>query len=83
MQGYLDAAGIAKRLNVKVETVYAYKARARRAKAGDVVMPDPVGKMGNSPIWDEKDIEAWDAQRRGRGWRKGLKGTARSTAEHS
>lgn len=78
MQGYLDAKGIARRLGVKVETVYVYKYRAQQFRRGthdpgeeDTQMPDPVGKVGNSPIWDEIEVEDWVTRRRGKGWRSG------------
>lgn len=82
MQGYLDAKGIARRLGVKVETVYVYRYRAQQFRRGthkgtvdlgeDTQMPDPVGKVGNSPIWDESEIEDWVTRRRGKGWRSSV-----------
>lgn len=74
MQGYLDVKGVARRLGVKPATVYIYKYRAQRRRLAEdydpkteLLMPKPVDKAGNSPIWDETEIDEWDALRIKRG----------------
>lgn len=59
----LDVPALAKRLNVREETVYIYRARS--------YLPPEDVMLGNSPGWYESTIDIWDARRPGKGWRKG------------
>ncbi|MFC7331400.1 helix-turn-helix transcriptional regulator [Marinactinospora rubrisoli] len=63
MDNLLTSKDIAGLIGVKLETVHRYRVR------GD--LPEPDGRMGNSPVWRKETIDAWIASRRGHGWRKG------------
>lgn len=47
---------IAHELGVRVETVHAYRSRA---KAGQGTMPPPTGVVGRTPYWSEAAIRPW------------------------
>lgn len=63
MEGYLDVAEVARRLDIKPTTVHRYRATG--------IMPDADEYVGQSPLWREETINAWLASRPGHGWRKG------------
>lgn len=68
---YLDLQAIAQLLGVQHSSAQMYHRRAQRnrregtVKRGD--MPEPDTRFGVSPVWERKRIEAWIAQRPGRG----------------
>lgn len=55
----LDVRRIAERLDVKPQTVHAYRSRG--------MMPEPDGWFGRSPVWSVETIEAWISARPGQG----------------
>ncbi len=63
MEGYLTADELAERLGIKRGSVHRYRVR------GD--LPEPDEHVGRTPLWKIDSIEAWEASRPGRGWRKG------------
>lgn len=60
-QEYMDRDELASSLGVLPSTISAWKSRG--------AMPQPARYVGRSPLWLVSDIEAWKAQRPGRGWR--------------
>lgn len=67
MQGYLDVQDVARRLGVKPATVYIYTYRAQQRRLSgnydpEIDMPVPTTRVGNSPVWDEKEFDEWDAK---------------------
>lgn len=62
----LSTQDVAARLGVKPATVSGYRHRG--------YMPKPDGKLGKTVWWWEATIDAWQAARPGRGWKKGLTG---------
>ena len=62
----LTTKEVAERLGVKPNTVSGYRHHG--------YMPPPDGKLGKTVWWWEGTITAWQATRRGRGWRKGQDG---------
>ncbi|WNO25890.1 helix-turn-helix DNA binding domain protein [Arthrobacter phage Altadena] len=66
----LDYDEIAERLGVTASTIRTYQKRAnanRRAGAArDVDLPEPVRRVGQSPLWSEAEIEAWMETRENR-----------------
>lgn len=60
----LDPASIAELFGVGVETVWTWRARAKRKRAAgstsDRLMPEPAKVISNRfPVWDRAAIEAW------------------------
>lgn len=55
----LDIEGVARVAGVTPQTVSTYLARGR--------MPEPVGRLGNSPVWTRPQIQHWLAARPGQG----------------
>jgi predicted DNA-binding transcriptional regulator AlpA len=68
MDGYLTSAELASRIGIKPSSVYRYRMR------GDIPAPDEYA--GRTPLWREKTITDWEAQRPGHGWRKGKTATS-------
>jgi len=68
---YLDLQAIAELLGVKHGSAQMYHRRAQRNRREDAVksgdMPEPDMRFGLTPVWERKAIEAWIAQRPGRG----------------
>lgn len=52
---YLSRAELAERIGVKPDTLSRYK------------LPEPDAMIGNTRGWTEATVEAWSAQRPGRG----------------
>jgi predicted site-specific integrase-resolvase len=65
MEGYLDAADVAKQVGVSRETIHRYHVR------GDIPLADE--RVGRTPLWKEETIAKWLATRPGHGWRAGKK----------
>ena len=63
IEGYLTTADIAERLGIAAQTVRVYKTRG--------TLPPPDAHAGQSPLWREETINAWEAARPGQDWRKG------------
>lgn len=59
----LSTQDVAERLGVKPATVSGYRHHG--------YMPKPDGKLGKTVWWWEATIDAWQASRPGRGWKKG------------
>lgn len=62
---YLDSAGTP----LGAETWSGYVSRGQA--------PAPVRRIGRTPLWDSGAVRAWQAARRGRGWRAGTGGPSR------
>lgn len=60
-QEYMDRAELATYLGVVQDTVSAWASRG--------TMPKPVRYVGRSPLWLVSEIDAWNANRPGKGWR--------------
>lgn len=67
----LTTAEVAARLGVKPSTVSGYHSRR--------LMPEPDGHLGRTVWWWESTIDAWNKDRPGLGWRKGLTETMNNT----
>jgi len=60
--GYLTVADVAERLNVKPATVRRYLHKKD--------LPKPDTRAGQSPLWRETTIEAWQKQRASATWNR-------------
>ncbi|KQC35060.1 hypothetical protein UK82_28530 [Frankia sp. ACN1ag] len=64
------------------DQVLAYLADAGRPLTADTwsgyvtraQAPAPARRVGRTPMWDPDTVRAWQAARRGRGWRAGSTG---------
>lgn len=56
----LDAAEVAGLLGVQPSTLRAMRAQPQRHRRLDG-MPAPIRTVGNAPVWDRAEIEAWIA----------------------
>lgn len=56
----LDLAAIAQRIGVSYASI-------RRYRSQDATFPQPDAMLGQSPGWHANTIDAWQAQRPGRG----------------
>jgi excisionase family DNA binding protein len=60
--GYLTVAEVAERLEVKPATVRRYLHKKD--------LPEPDGRAGQSPLWKEATIEAWEKERKSASWNR-------------
>lgn len=60
--GYLTVADIAERLKVKPATVRRYLHKKD--------LPEPDTRAGQSPLWKEATIEAWEKDRASASWNR-------------
>lgn len=60
----LDKQAVADRLGVSRETITKYVTPERIARYG---FPEPDGRIGGSPWWWSTSIDAWQANRPGKG----------------
>jgi len=58
--GYLTVADVAERLNVKPATVRRYLHKKD--------LPEPDTRAGQSPLWKEETIQAWEKERKSASW---------------
>ncbi|WP_435058465.1 hypothetical protein [Streptomyces sp. bgisy060] len=71
---YLDTEAVAEKIGVTAETVRIYLKRTRKRIADGLVvrpqdLPLPDAQFRRSPAWREATIDAWVANRPGRGHR--------------
>ncbi|SEE94345.1 helix-turn-helix transcriptional regulator [Jiangella alba] len=60
-QEYMDRAELATYLGVEQDTISAWASRG--------TMPKPARYVGRSPLWLVSEIDVWNADRPGKGWR--------------
>jgi predicted DNA-binding transcriptional regulator AlpA len=63
---YVDRAELATYLDVEPDTISSWTSRG--------TMPQPARYVGRSPLWLLSEIDAWNAERPGKGWRSNPNG---------
>lgn len=60
--GHLTVADLAKRLGVKDATIHRYLHKKD--------LPEPDMRIGQSPLWKEETIQAWEKDRKSASWNR-------------
>lgn len=56
----MDLSDLAQMLAVRVSTLRAMRSQPERHRRIDG-LPEPIRLIGNSPVWDRAEVEAWIA----------------------
>lgn len=60
--------------NAEAAAIVGIKTVSWRKYVSDKRAPEPDLIIGGKPLWLRETVVTWNANRRGRGWRKGVRG---------